>query len=400
MTVDFKSEYLDEPDLVFGQSKEDKDPRLGMKYHGPYHYANQSEPTPSEVRVGIIGNSVTLTLTRDVIKWLASSIPSREVNKWLYPDYPGFNRNSRARCEFLTSPSWEYTVRETDIDAVVRISDSNKRIAAGVNLFVDGFRSIVTQDDKPTVVICNLPLLLEEYCGNSDKTRGAKRLKFTHEEKEHAQFLAQGQTFLREWGIDLSAREGPESLPMSSKNRSDDSDIDLDFHNALKGKLMAFKDDIPVQLLLESTARGFIAYGEPLVKRVQDPSVVAWNLSTALYYKSSGKPWRLAKLDDETCYVGISFFYNLLSPNRDIQTSMAQVFTHSGEGFVLRGEDVTVDRETKEFHMRQRQAKALIEKALITNVDAARRQPTKVTIHKTTLFSEAEVAGIKDATRT
>ena len=154
---------------------------------------------------------------------------------------------------------------------------------------------------------------------------------------------------------------------------------------------------IPVQVLRESTARGFLSYGVPTVKRTQEPATVAWNLSTALYYKANGKPWRLAKLDQDTCYVGISFFRNLLSPLGNVHTSMAQVFTHSGEGFVLRGSDVVVDEDNREPHMTKNQITKLVEDALNRYKARARREPRIITIHKSTQFSSEEREGIGDA---
>ena len=40
----------------------------------------------------------------------------------------------------------------------------------------------------------------------------------------------------------------------------------------------------------------------------------------------------------------------------NIVTSMAQVFTHSGEGFVLKGGDVTFDKLTRTVHLTKDQA--------------------------------------------
>src|SRR3989442_423446 len=173
---------------------------------------------------------------------------------------------------------------------------------------------------------------------------------------------------------------------MGIDEEHDESECDLDFgfRNALKGRIMEF--GIPIQLLRESSARGLLFFGQSGVKITQEPATFAWNFSTALYYKANGKPWRLSKLRQDTCYVGISFFKNLRNPDPDVQTSMAQVFTHNGEGIVLRGTDVVIDTRTKEAHLSKKQAKELMLEALKTYKDKAGRQPARVAIHKTTLF--------------
>jgi hypothetical protein len=195
---------------------------------------------------------------------------------------------------------------------------------------------------------------------------------------------------LDEWGFGLEER-----------GISEPSDIDLDFHNALKGKVMKF--GIPVQLLLTSTINGFFSQTPGKRRQVQEPSSIAWNFATAAYYKANGKPWRLAKLRQDTCFVGISFFRNLLSPRVDIQTSMAQVFTHNGEGIVLRGTDVVEDEETGETHLSKKEAHDLMTDALRRYKIRADRDPARVVIHKTSLFSDDEKSGfdaaIKDRLR-
>jgi hypothetical protein len=384
MSAFFIADYVEEPDLIFGHKGEEKDPRIGLRYHGPYHYSTEKEPSPSQVRVGIVGSGITRTLTKQVLEKLKGTIVSLKNNKWLYPDYPGFTKDTSIKCDFVCSPNWEAELTDAEIKEVLSISDSvNRRIAAGVNLFKEKIHKIWLEDNKPHVVICTMPFEIEEYCGISERTRGAKRPKFTAAERLRVELKESGQTFLDDWGFGVTTEQ------------KEDDDFDLDFHNALKGKVMEY--GIPIQLFRESSARGFLHFGEPSVKVTSEPATFAWNLATALYYKANGKPWRLAKLRQDTCYVGISFFHNLRNPDLDVQTSMAQVFTHNGEGIVLRGTDVVVDERTKETHMSEKQAGELMSEALKTYIQRADRPPVRVTIHKTTPFSEEEKRGFNTA---
>lgn len=379
----FSSDFIDEPDLIFGSQREEKDPRIGLKYHGPYHYTAEKEPSPNRIRVGIVGSSTTITLAKKVLESLKGPIESPSSNKWLTPDYPGFSQGTSIKCDFVTSENWEAIIKESEIKDVLAIAESvNVRIAAGVNLFKDKVRIISLEDNKPDVIICAMPAEIEDYCGISEKTRGAKRPKFTALELIRADMKVTGQKMLDQWGFGVEHDEK-------------EAERDLDFHNALKGKIMEF--NIPVQLLRESSMRGFLYYGEPSVKETQEPATFAWNLATALYYKSNGKPWRLAKLRQDTCYVGISFFHNLRNPDLEVQTSMAQVFTHNGEGIVLRGTDITVDKRTKETYLSEKQANDLLAISLKVYKERAGRDPSRVVIHKTTLFSPDEKRGFDNA---
>jgi argonaute-like protein implicated in RNA metabolism and viral defense len=81
----------------------------------------------------------------------------------------------------------------------------------------------------------------------------------------------------------------------------------------------------------------------------------------------------------------------------NVQTSMAQVFTHNGEGIVLRGTDVFLDKRTREPHMSERQSNDLMAEALKTYESRAGRKPARVTIHKTSTFYREEISGIDKA---
>lgn len=369
--------YIEEPDLVFGHRGEEKDPKLGLKHFGPYFPSNESMPSPMQVRVGIVGSGTTITLTKQILKLLGEEIKSDETNRWLYPDFPGFRLENNIRCRFVSSDTWNYVITEFEIKHILEIADMNERIAAASDLFVDKIEKITLEDSLPDVIICALPEEIEEYCGISEKTRGAKRPKFTALEKTISEMKKEGQTFLSQWSVDVDTEEKP---PKS-----------YDFRNALKGKVMEF--NIPTQVLRENTARAILEYPNSEYRIGQNPATFAWNFATGLYYKAHGRPWRLAKLTSGTCYVGVSFYRNLLNPDLNLETSMAQVFTHSGEGFVLRGSDVTIDKNTREVHLTRIQAAELLTDSIKKYTQKAGHGPNRVVVHKTSLFSEEEKSG-------
>src|SRR6266487_2671810 len=102
----FRGEYIEEPDLVFGHKKEEKDPRIGLKYHGPYFYSEESGPTPTEVKIGIVSDANTTTKAKRLIAAFKEPILSDSTNKWLYPDFPGINVDTPIKCQFLISDHW------------------------------------------------------------------------------------------------------------------------------------------------------------------------------------------------------------------------------------------------------------------------------------------------------
>lgn len=373
---------LDEPDLVFGLHGEEKDPRLGLSEYGPWFSSDERRPAPSQVRVGIVGTGTTLDLARQLMDRLKAPIRSGHFNRWAHPDFDGFTTDNRVGCEFVLSDSWNATLLPQECARLLQILNPNERIAAAVALFLAKLRQIAAEESPPDVVILALPQEVVDYCGIGDRTRGAKRPRFSPREKLIAELKANHQRFLEQWGLELEADEPKEPAR------------DYDFRNSIKGKVMQV--GIPVQLLKEETARSFLSGdGEKDGSLIR--SSFAWNLSTGLYYKAKGRPWRLAKLTAGTCYVGISFYRDLRNPSLELETSMAQVFTHSGDGFVLRGEEVVLDSSTKEAHLTKRQAADLLAGVLRKFTEKARAPPARVVLHKTSRFSKDERTGFLEA---
>jgi hypothetical protein len=374
--------HIKEPDLVFGRGGEEKDPKLGLKHFGPYVTSDEKPPFPMQIRVGIVGTGETITLAKRIVKSLGKEIKSNEDNRWLYPDYPGFSLDNETKCKFVTSKIWNEIIKTSEIQNILSIIDPNERIAAGVDLFVDKIEQVNLEDSLLQVILCALPIEIEEYCGVSERTRGAKGPKFTALEKEIAELKREGQKFLIDW---IATTE----TDVEEQRRS------YDFRNALKGKAMRF--NVPTQILRESTARSILEYPDSTYKVRQGPAPFAWNFSTGLYYKAHGRPWRLAKLTVGTCYIGISFYQNRLNPELNLETSMAQIFTHSGEGFVLRGSDVVVDRFTRQPRLTKAQAFDLLNDCIEKYSKKVGTAPRRVVIHKTSLFSNDECKGFDEA---
>ena len=374
--------YIEEPDLVFGNSQEEKDPKLGSMHFGPYLPSDAKTPSQTHIRVGIIGNSNSTMLAKKIVQLLGDSIKSDEWNRWLYPDYPGFRLDNKIRCGFVSSDIWNEKITNYEIKKVLEIVDVNERIGAASDLFINKIEKIALEDSPPQVIVCAIPKEIEDYCGISEKTRGAKRPKFTSREKDIERMKQEGQTFLSQWGVEIHQEE--------KRVKS------FDLRNALKGKAM--KLNIPTQLLRETTAIAILNYPNSKGQIRQNPATFAWNFSTGLYYKALGRPWRLAKLAFGTCYIGISFYRTLLRATSNLETAMAQVFTHTGEGFVLRGSDVIIDRQTGQPHLTHTQAETILRDAIEKYTDKVKTEPNRVVVvHKTSYFSEEEIEGFDAA---
>ena len=330
----------------------------------------------------IIGNRECTDLAKKTLELIERPIANNKPNKWLFPDYPGMSGASKFKCVLKTSDNWNASMYDdSELRKIANIEDPNERIGYAVDLYLEKIRKIAGGDDLPNVIVCTLPKPVELYCGIGEHTYGAKTARPSPLEKRKAELESKDQRFLTEW---CSGYE----------NNDEAQATGFDFRSSLKGKAMEF--NIPIQLIKESTLKRVLGHGDGSDSS-DDISAFGWNFSTALYYKASGKPWRLAKLRQDTCYVGISFFVDKLSPKRDMQISMAQVFTNNGEGLVLRGTEVGVEEKTKNPYLKKEQAQTLMERALDKYHETSGQYPTRVSVHKSSAFSKDEQDGFNNA---
>ncbi|WP_202111537.1 hypothetical protein, partial [Escherichia coli] len=76
------------------------------------------------------------------------------------------------------------------------------------------------------------------------------------------------------------------------------------FRRQLKARLL--KDQIVTQIVRETTLtpHEFLKANQQTPKRrVEDPATLTWKLATSSYYKSGGRPWQLAGVRPDVCYV-------------------------------------------------------------------------------------------------
>jgi len=150
----------------------------------------------------------------------------------------------------------------------------------------------------------------------------------------------------------------------------------------------------PTQILLETTT------GMTDSRRKLDhPSVVAWNLFNGLYFKVDGLPWGPTDLAPASCFIGISFFRPLGSAST-LRTSVVQAFDENGDGLVLRGHRFDWDeRDGRTPHLSEEMAAELISMVLERYRQERSQLPQRVVIHKTSRFEPEERAGFEESLR-
>ena len=161
----------------------------------------------------------------------------------------------------------------------------------------------------------------------------------------------------------------------------------FDLHDHIKATTAARA--LPVQLLREDKA---LAY--------PDMASVMWRIALALYVKAGGIPWRLAEVDAETAYIGLSYAVRPVESDQPrFVTCCSQVFDSEGAGLEFVAYDaheVDVQRDNP-FLSRTEMFRVMTRSMDLYRRRHAGRSPRRVMVHKTTEFKHDEVDGAMEA---
>jgi hypothetical protein len=350
-------EWLGEPKLQVAQYFEHDDAKTGLAEFGPFG-RNVSGLHRSEIKLGFVGTRETIAGAKEWIEECGREIESENVKhpkkvaarepglfdeadeeegasprlqKILNRDFVGFSRESPFNCAFALNERWERPIEPRQVDPLLRIQDKQERIWRLVDLFDAEVRSLAETSPRPDIVVVALtPEIMEE----------------AHAVRVSGNFF-------------------------------------LNFRRALKACTMRW--GVPIQLIQWSTVLGKGTRRRPL----QEKAARAWNFCTAQYYKAEGVPWRPARGDEDTCFVGISFYVARDVDERlTMRASVAQAFDYLGQGFVLRGEPFEWDQDAfgRSPHLTKADARALITTTLREYMKVSRQPPRRVVIHKSSTF--------------
>lgn len=173
---------------------------------------------------------------------------------------------------------------------------------------------------------------------------------------------------------------------------------EVNFHNQLKARLL--KERVLTQIVRETTIApdDFLnEYGKRL-RDVDVPSAIAWQLSTAVFYKAGGRPWKINQIREGVCYIGLVFKRDERNPDPSEACCAAQMFLDSGDGVVFRGA-VGPWRTSKrgEFHLSYEAARDLVGMAVDSYISHFSEPPRELFLHGRVRFAPDEWRGFTSA---
>lgn len=344
----FDFHHIDEPLLEFGID-DHYCPRQGISNYDVYD--TRFEARKRELLIGIVSISEDIEKLDNWIERCKGPIPGKPNSKQpqLFTHFCGFNENTGFRSRIITSSEITRKINNSDIKEVLKVKDWNERVSSAVELFYKHIK-FIAQNKLVDVIVCVVPKAFENSIVKDE-------------------------------------------IPNDIEETAEDSkkpELEINFRRALKAKSMHLGK--PIQLIRE--------YSLSDSAKTQDPATKAWNFCTAIYYKAMQTvPWKLKRDSNlgTVCHVGISFYRS--RDKKSVQTSLAQIFNEHGNGVILRGTPVDIDKNDRQPHLTEEQAFQLLSEALKEYKFALENLPGRLVLHKTSNFSENELAGFSAAVK-
>lgn len=365
--------YLDEPKLEFAHGRRSEDPKAGLFAYGP----PDLDVEGSSVRLGVIGTRSGISIARAWFKKMSSHVPAARSDTAQYLPFPGFQ--SAFGKKWSKEPATEVVVDHANLLETIRNKDTHQRVYATVSIYEEKIRRHISEEEVIVDVwLVVIPDDVYKYCRPKSSVSAEEAIpsSFNITKRMSRHFLGRQQALFEE-----------------DANQAQIYRYHPDFHNQLKARLL--RDKAIVQIAREST---LIPQSVDQPRTRQDDSMVAWNLSTALYYKSGGRPWMLSGIRDGVCYVGLVFKVDDTETSKANVCCGAQLFLSNGDGVVFKvakGDFRSSNRD--DFHLSKSKAKLLTELVVQSYKDRMNDTPPKeIFIHGRTWFNQSEIDGFKE----
>lgn len=363
--------HLPETEVEFGEGTATTI-KEGLAELGPYSL-RLGAAHPGSVNVGLVGPPAAIAAAMAFLVRCKTTVLSGRPNRLLAPPYPGFKAVMHA--DLNIDPRWTKPIDADRLEEALK-APPREAFRTCLELWRSGVTELAERDTRFDVIVCALPKELIDRCGTVEQPRKQRRAASKSRRRAARGAEQLSLDLFPDEGIEAASQPHPEDL------------LRRNFRRALKAAAMEAR--VPIQIVTP----GLYEEG---ARRQQDPATRAWNLTTALFYKAGGIPWRARPEVEHTCFVGISFHHLYSTDSHTVFSSLAQAFSSDGEGFALRGEPLPWDPHERRPQLTEDQIEVLLAKVLAAYRDRMDRDPLRVVVHKTSNFSEEEATGARRA---
>jgi hypothetical protein len=273
---------------------------------------------------------------------------------------------------------------EDEIGKYLYLDDGRQRVYGTVGVFADPIiQACKTEESKAEVWFVVIPDDVRSYCRPHSVVDAEVR-----------------QRALRKFSSTAAAKAFYKTRSLFPEFEEETTPYlyEEHFRDQLKARLLASM--VPTQVIRESTLANTQLLGadQKNDREVRLQSAIAWTLSTAAFYKAGGRPWKLARVREGVCYVGLVFKKDDTSGDRRMACCAAQMFLDSGDGVVFKGAvGPWYSPENGEFHLRKEAAKELGDLAVESYRSRVGDEPKEMFIHGRVRLDSDEWSGFEEA---
>ncbi len=376
---DLRLDFLPEPDLVFGEAQALPSAKDGLFLFGPLAEAR----TRKEIRYGVVGTEVGIGLFKAWVDAVRGFVPPKESTSPQHRPFPGFS--AVFGVDLPATPACALNVSEQSIDDALYVDDRHVAIHRTVDVFASQIQRYINQEDQGIDVwFVVIPERIHTWGRPlSAPPVGLRTKSDVLVNAKLAKSLATTPSLFEEDNVAAEFFQ-----------------YEVHFHNQLKARLIEGPNRAVVQIVRETTIapEAFLRKDGKPIRSIQDPATVAWNLCTTAYFKAVGRPWKLARVRDGVCYVGLVFKKLPASMQEGYACCGAQMFLDSGDGLVFRGAVGPWRSEvTKQYHLSRDTAKELMVMVASAYSEKLGHPPKELFIHGQGAFNDEEWAGFAEA---
>lgn len=377
MSAPYRLEFLAEPELRFRFEQSVASPKDGLTLFGPHKVASGT------LRVGLVS---TLEGKQRYVEWVKGIrhpiFPKRREDPNHTP-FPGFE--AAFGVEWPEAPNADLRIDGDELSRVMHIADRHQAIHQSVGLYAGAIERYLRDMGEAAVDLWMVVIPEFVYqLGRPEST-------VLKAERQESDLLMNKKTATRLLSNLMLFEEDSRAAEIYL--------YDLNFHNQLKARLLRQK--APVQVVRETTLapQEFKKTNGMPLRTLQDPATLAWNLTTAAFFKAYGQPWRLGSPRPGVCYVGIVFKRDAFARKDGNACCGAQMFLDSGDGIVFKGAvGPWYSADTKTFHLSREKAKELMNLVVEAySYSHGGQAPSELFIHGKTSFNQVEWEGFSES---
>ncbi len=371
--------HFPEPPLLFRHGQATLDPRDGLTLFGPLE-----EPAIGRIQWAAVGPRTCIDRMKRWVERIQGPVygPPGAIAR---PLFPGFE--SVFRTVWDSNPVLELEISAEEIRHRVRNADSHQRVFRTTELYVEKILEAKRNEDiTPTIWCVLIPEEVYTYCRPQSTVPKSEKVQPTHRLSK----------------MDLRKSVNEQFLFEEMNELAEEYKYEANFRHQLKARLLPHL--VPVQIIREikiAEADLVSSSGKFLSPDPKLHSAIAWNLSTAMYYKAGGRPWKLGAARDGVCYIGMVF--KQMDRETDTRTACcaAQMFMDSGDGVVFKGAVGPWFHDKRgEFHLDKNSAKEIVSMC----IEAYRKQngkpPAELFLHGQISLHDEEWSGFMEGAGT